>query len=273
MTAREKGKLTLAENQASPDKNRLMQKLSNEYKESNEGSGAPVRNETAVMRSNSSRHRIGIRNLAKYQLWKSVLDRLFGLLAIIILSPILILISVLIRLDSPGNPIFRQERIGKDGQSFFIYKFRTMYIEHDDSAYEAFLRSYVGGDTDYDTWKKVKENLKQNRVENVTRIGAILRKTNLDELPQFLNILKGDMSLVGPRPDIPFAVSMYQEHHRERFRVMPGMTGLWQVSERKKVTFEEQIRLDIEYIEKQSLLLDIKILLLTAQVIINGEGS
>ena len=121
--------------------------------------------------------------------------------------------------------------------------------------------------------QKIKDILTSGRDPRVTRFGTLLRKTNLDELPQFFNILKGDMSLVGPRPDIPFAVAMYQDHHRKRFRVTPGITGLWQVNRRKKISFEEMIRLDTEYIKKQSLLLDIKILLLTVRTILNGEGS
>ena len=268
----EKDKLTLAKDGTSTDNNRLMQELSNERKGNHEGSADLIRNKLAAVRSKNSGDKMGIRKLCKYQLWKSIFDRLFGLLATIALSPLLILICILIRLDSPGNPVFRQERIGKDGRSFFIYKFRTMHIEHDDSLYKEFIQSYVSGEMNGEMRKK-KELLKRGRDPRVTRFGALLRKTNLDELPQFFNVLKGNMSLVGPRPDIPFAVAMYKDHHWERFRITPGITGLWQVNRRKKISFEEMIRLDTEYIKKQSLLLDIKILLLTVRTILNGEGS
>jgi len=107
----------------------------------------------------------------------------------------------------------------------------------------------------------------------VTRFGALLRKTNLEELPQFFNVLRGEMSVVGPRPDIPFAVGMYKEWHRKRLEVKPGITGLWQVSGRKGLSFEDMVRLDIEYIERQSFILDIKILLLTISTILRRDGS
>ena len=250
-----------------------MQELSNEHERRYDSSSVPFWNKLLAACSIRVQHKPRIRNLRKYQLWKGIFDRLFGLLATIALSPFIILIAILIGIDSPGNPIFRQERIGKEGRRFFIYKFRTMHIEHDDSAYEAFLQGYVGGDTDRGTWKKIKENLNQSRTENVTRIGAILRKTNLDELPQLFNLVRGEMSLVGPRPDIPFTVAMYKDHHCARLGVTPGITGLWQVSGRKKVSFKDMVRLDIEYIKRQSLLLDIKILFLTVFTILKGEGS
>jgi len=268
----EKDKLTLAKDGTSTDNNRLMQELSNERKGNHESSADLIRNKLAAMRSKNSGNKMGIRKLCKYQLWKSIFDRLFGLLATIALSPLLILICILIRLDSPGNPVFRQERIGKDGRSFFIYKFRTMHIEHDDSLYKEFIQSYVSGEMNGEMRKK-KELLKRGRDPRITRFGNILRRTNLDELLQLINLVKGNMSLVGPRPDIPFAVSMYQDRHLEKFRVMPGITGMWQVSGRKKVMFEEQIRLDMKYIKKQSLLLDIKIILLTIRTILKGDGS
>ena len=250
-----------------------MQELSSERKRNHEGSAGSIRNKLAVARSRSSIHKMGIRNLYKYQLWKSILDRLLGLLVIIILSPLLILIAVVIRLDSPGNPLLHQERIGKDGCRFTLYKFRSMHINHDDTKYKEFLQDYIQGDASSRSGKNGEDTYELIKDPRVTRFGALLRKTNLDELPQFINILKGNMSLVGPRPDIPFAVGMYQAHHWERFQVTPGLTGLWQVMGRKKVPFEEQIRIDMEYIKKQSLLLDIKILFLTARTILKGDGS
>ncbi|UCB42533.1 MAG: sugar transferase [Dehalococcoidales bacterium] len=249
--------------------------ISSEQKVGQEQIATTIRRKQVAARTRSSGFRMGIRNLSKYQLWKGILDRLVALLALVIVSPLLILIAVIIRLDSPGNPFFHQERVGKDGRRFFIYKFRTMHLDHDDSEYEAFLRRYVGGQVNGDGLKEqAKKKIRRRGPDlRVTRFGTLLRKTNLDEIPQLLNILKGEMSFVGPRPDIPFAVAMYKDHHWERFAITPGITGLWQVSRRKKIPFEAMVRLDMDYIKKQSLFLDIKIILLTVRTVLKGEGS
>jgi lipopolysaccharide/colanic/teichoic acid biosynthesis glycosyltransferase len=220
-----------------------------------------------------TKNRPAIRHIVTYQLWKGILDRSLAFLVLVVLSPILVLIALGIRLDSPGSPLLKQERVGKDGHKFTLYKFRSMYVNHDDTKYKAFIQEYVQGSASSRLSEDGEDKYELIKDPRVTKFGAILRKTYIDEIPQFINILKGDMSLVGPRPDIPFAVSMYQLHHWERFRVTPGLTGLWQVTGRKKVPFEEQIRLDMEYIEKQSLLLDIKILLLTVRTILKGDVS
>jgi lipopolysaccharide/colanic/teichoic acid biosynthesis glycosyltransferase len=225
------------------------------------------------MHLTSSNNRKGIGRLATYQLWKGVIDRTLAFLILVVLSPFLALIALGIRLDSPGDALLRQERIGKDGRGFTLYKFRSMYTDHDDTKYKEFLKDYIQGDASSRLGKNGEDIYELLQDPRVTRFGAFLRKTNLDELPQFINILKGDMSLVGPRPDIPFAVSMYKNRHWKRFQVTPGLTGLWQVTGRKKVTFEEMVRLDMEYIKKQSLLLDIKIMLLTVRTILKGDGS
>jgi len=215
----------------------------------------------------------GISRLLTYRLWKSVFDRIFALFAITGSSPLLAIIAIVIRLDSPGSPIFRQERVGKDGRKFIFYKFRSMYLDHDDSEYYKAIKRYV--------LENVISPMNEDRQDKncnvcdprVTRLGRLLRKTNLDELPQLINILKGDMSFVGPRPMIPFIVEMYSDYHKKSFEVEPGLTGLWQASGRKKLSFEDMIRLDIDYISKQSPLLDIKIILLTVLTIFRGEGS
>lgn len=188
-----------------------------------------------------------------------------------ILSPFLALIAILVRVDSPGSPIFRQERVGKDERRFTIYKFRTMYEDNDDSKYKAFLQKYV--------FEDITSRLDENGQDiyelvydpRVTRFGSLLRKASLDELLQLVNVLKGEMAFVGPRPDIPFTVAMYQPHHRDRLRVRPGITGLWQVSGRRSLSFEETVRLDIDYVNRQSLLLDAKILLLTVREILTRD--
>lgn len=208
-----------------------------------------------------------------YRWWKRGLDCALALPGLVIISPLLAAIAIMIRLDSPGSPIFRQERVGKDERRFMLYKFRSMYTNNDDSKYKAFIARYVQENyigTRDDVAQDIYERIKDPRV---TKVGRGLRKTNLDELPQLFNILKGEMSFVGPRPDIPFAVDMYKDHHKKRFNVMPGLTGLWQASGRKQLTFEEMIQLDMEYIDKQSLFLDIKILFLTVGAFLRGEGS
>ncbi len=211
------------------------------------------------------------RELSKYTWWKNIFDRFLALLAIVILSPFLALIAILVRVDSPGGPVFRQERVGKDGRRFTIYKFRTMYEGNDDSKYKAFLQKYV--------FEDITSRLDENGQDiyalvydpRVTRFGSLLRKASLDELLQLVNVLKGEMAFVGPRPDIPFTVAMYQPHHRDRLRVRPGITGLWQVSGRRSLSFEETVRLDIDYVNRQSLLLDAKILLLTVREILTRD--
>lgn len=211
--------------------------------------------------------------LLTYQRIKPLFDFTAAFFTLVILSPVLAVIAVMIRLDSPGSPVFRQERVGKDGRKFILYKFRSMYKNNDDSKYKAFITRYIR--------EKVVSPLDENgqdiyeRVHDprVTRLGRVFRKTNLDELPQLFNILKGDMSFVGPRPDITFAVDMYDESARKRLMVKPGLTGLWQASGRKKLYFEEMIKLDMDYIKRQSLLLDIMIVILTARAVLKGEGS
>jgi lipopolysaccharide/colanic/teichoic acid biosynthesis glycosyltransferase len=217
--------------------------------------------------------RKGIRRLLTYSGWKGIVDRVLALMLTVLTSPIMALIALGIRLDSAGSPIFRQERVGKDGRRFALYKFRSMYVDHDDSKYKEFIRKYVQENVSSRLDENGEDAYELINDPRVTRFGVLLRKTNLDELPQLFNVLKGDMSFVGPRPDTPFAVEMYQEHHRKRFSATPGLTGLWQVSARKHLSFEDMALLDSEYIERQSLLLDTKILLLTIGTILKGNGS
>lgn len=208
-----------------------------------------------------------------YLLWKGILDRMVALLLTIALSPIMAPIAVLICIDSPGWPVFTQERVGENGRRFRIYKFRTM-INADDSHYKEYLRKLIIEGIPYKLDRHGEAVYKIIDDPRITRFGALLRATNLDELPQIINVLIGDMSLVGPRPDIPFAVEMYDEWHRKRLLAKPGMTGLWQVSGTNKVPFDEMVRLDIEYITRQSFTLDIEILLRTIGLVLlrrNGE--
>lgn len=200
------------------------------------------------------------------------MDCLLAVPAIVVLSPVLLLIAIGIRLDSPGSPIFVQERVGKDGRRFKCYKFRCMPADNDDGEYKAYLSRYVRENAPYRVDESGQGVYKVDEMP-VTRFGALLRKTNLDELPQLFNVLKGEMSLVGPRPDVPYAVDMYNDWHRERLRAKPGITGLWQVRGRRNLSFEDMVRLDVDYIKRQSLFLDTKIMLLTVKIILRRDGS
>jgi lipopolysaccharide/colanic/teichoic acid biosynthesis glycosyltransferase len=215
----------------------------------------------------------GVCHILTYSIWKSLIDWLLSLVVLAGLSPFLALIAIGIVIDSPGSPVFAQERVGKNGRRFTAYKFRTMNVNGDDSQYKAYLKKYVVENAAYKVDQNGQGIYKVTDTHQVTRVGALLRKTNLDELPQFLNVLKGEMSIVGPRPDVPFAVDMYQDWQRERLRVPPGITGLWQVSQRRNLSFDDMVRLDIEYVNQQSMLLDAKILLLTVRAILRADGS
>ena len=191
--------------------------------------------------------------------------RIFDISLCLIAAPAIILlmavIALLIFIDDPGPIIFKQMRTGKGGHRFAMYKFRTMVTNAEELKQKyAHLNEL--------TWP----DFKITNDPRVTRIGRILRKTSLDELPQFINVIKGEMSLVGPRPT-SFDVSTYSLWHTERLEVLPGVTGLWQVNGRSDVDFDERLRLDIEYIERQSLWLDIQILISTFTVIFTQRGA
>jgi lipopolysaccharide/colanic/teichoic acid biosynthesis glycosyltransferase len=229
--------------------------------------------EKVLTSETSATSQTGTHRLTAYQCWKGVFDRVFALIAVVILSPFLVLIAIAIRIDSPGSPVYRREQVGKNGKKFTGYKFRTMQINNNDYKYKSYLIKYILDDSPYKVDQNGQPIYKVVNDPRVTRFGALLRKTNLDELPQLFNILEGEMSLIGPRPDIPFAVGMYQDWHRQRLNIKPGITGLWQVSKRKHLSFDDMVRIDIEYNKRQSLLLDIKIALYTIGTVLRGDGS
>ena len=197
---------------------------------------------------------------------KGIIDRLLALAGIVVLSPLFALIALCLLIDSPGGAIFKQERIGKGGKKFTMYKFRSMRGTTDNDEYRQLMRTLIADD-------KPHMVCKLSFQPRVTRIGSLLRKTNLDELPQLFNVLKGELRLVGPRPDIPYAVEFYEDWMRKRLLITPGMTGLWQVSGGNQLPFSEMVRLDIEYIERKSILLDAKILWKTAGLVIRRDGN
>lgn len=208
------------------------------------------------------------------RLVKRVSDILISLVALIILSPLWLIVSLFIKLDSRGKILFKQERVGMDGRIFLCYKFRTMKSDADENVHrEAYRKNIEGareanaGDDEKPVFGKVKDD------PRVTRVGKFLRRSSLDELPQFLNVLKGDMSVVGVRPPIPYEVENYALWHRKRLDMKPGITGLWQVSGRNRIAFEEMVRIDLYYIENWSLWLDLKIILLTLPAVLRGDGA
>jgi exopolysaccharide biosynthesis polyprenyl glycosylphosphotransferase len=203
---------------------------------------------------------------------KRAFDIAVAALALVLLSPLWVLMAVLIKLDSKGPVLYRQERVGMDGRIFLFLKFRTMRTGADDRVHREYQRRYIEGRPETNLGDSLRPVYKLHDDPRVTRTGRWLRRTSLDELPQLLNVLRGDMSLVGPRPPIPYEVEAYALWHRKRLDMKPGMTGLWQVSGRNRLSFDEMVRLDLFYIENWSLWLDLKIMLRTLPVLLRGEA-
>lgn len=221
---------------------------------------------------------------------KRVMDLAIVSLSLLFVLPLLVFIAILIRLDSPGPAIFKQERVGakrrqRNGQlewvetPFTIYKFRTMKVDAKSTLHRQFIEAYIAGDEQRmaqiqaEQQQEAEAKYKLANDPRVTKVGKLLRKTSLDELPQLWNVLVGDMSLVGPRPPIPYEVELYQPHHHERLKTVPGLTGLWQVEGRSATSFEEMVRMDVDYIRQQNLALDIKLIIGTVTAVISGRGA
>lgn len=204
-----------------------------------------------------------------YHWFKALADRVAAIMLLAASSPLMLAIAATIKLTSPGPAILVQERIGQGGRVFHFFKFRSMYNGTDRSADQAFARDYINGNHK----RAPGEVYKPANDKRVTPFGRLLRKTSLDELPQFLNVLRGDMSLVGPRPYMPHEVDVYKPWHFRRLEVPPGITGLAQVRGRSSLTFKDIVKIDIEYIERRSLGLDLEILLRTVPVWFSGRGA
>jgi exopolysaccharide biosynthesis polyprenyl glycosylphosphotransferase len=202
---------------------------------------------------------------------KRALDVTFTLMIAVLGMPFYMFIALLIKLTSEGPVLFVQERVGRDGRTFRFYKFRTMLADNNDNQHRSFAEDFIKG--------RLMSEGEEGRVfklqndPRVTSIGRFLRKTSLDELPQFINVLRGEMTLVGPRPPLAYELAHYKEWHRGRLAVKPGLTGLWQVSGRSTVPFDEMVMLDLYYIENWSLALDLKIILRTVPVMLFGLGG
>lgn len=207
--------------------------------------------------------RAGALNVATYETIKRGLDILLSAFGLIISAPFFALIALAIKIQDGGPVFYSHDRVGKDGRVFRFHKFRSMVRDADKLKDQLAALNEHG---DHRTFK-------MKRDPRVTFVGRILRRTSLDELPQLFNILKGDMSLVGPRPALPREVALYTPHDRRRLEVIPGLTCLWQVQGRAKLPFSEQVRLDIEYIETRSLSRDLEILVATIPAVILGRGA
>lgn len=206
---------------------------------------------------------------------KRLIDIVGSLLFLIASLPLLLVIAAAIKLTSKGPVLFRQVRLGQYGKKFRFLKFRSMQVSNDQSLHEEFVKSFIAGRTDSGASSAGKPKLYKMATDpRITRVGRFLRKSSLDELPQLINVLKGDMSLVGPRPPVTYEVARYRLWHKQRLlAAKPGLTGLWQVEGRSRVKFDDMVRLDIRYARSWSLWLDLKILLQTPKAVFRGEGA
>jgi lipopolysaccharide/colanic/teichoic acid biosynthesis glycosyltransferase len=211
--------------------------------------------------------------MLNYEKVKRGMDILVSLLLLIILSPLLLAIAGLVKLSSRGPVLFRQVRIGQMMKPFMFFKFRTMYADSDHAIHHAYVSWFISSSGKAQE-KDTRTFFKMTNDARITPIGRFLRKTSLDELPQLWNVLRGDMSLVGPRPSLRYELQQYKPWHRHRvLEVKPGLTGLWQVTGRSRTTFDEMVRLDLRYAREQSLWADTKILLATPAAVIRGTGA
>jgi lipopolysaccharide/colanic/teichoic acid biosynthesis glycosyltransferase len=206
----------------------------------------------------------------RYAKVKRILDIIFTLLIAPLLLLVGVVVAICIRLDSEGPIFYRARRVGQGGVEFDMLKFRSMYVNNNQLQHRDTIMRYMNGeklsDTDGLSYKDVND-------PRITRVGRFIRKTSLDELPQFWNVLCGQMSVVGPRPPVAYEVELYSEHEKLRLLGKPGCTGMWQVYGRSRVTFQEMIEMDITYLEKQSLWQDLKLIVLTVPVMIFARGG
>ncbi len=226
------------------------------------------------------------KDISVYLFIKRLIDIFISFFALVLCAPVMILISILIPLESLGSPVFVQKRVGvkrkrKDLYNYWqintfqCYKFRTMVSDAEPAIHQSYMEAFIRNDKN--NMAKLQGNetsvRKLESDSRVTKLGNFLRKFSIDEMPQFWNVLKGDMSLIGPRPAIQYEVDMYEKWHFQRLMTKPGLTGLWQVTARSSVDFDEIVRLDIAYVQNQSLWLDIKILLKTPFAVISTKGA
>jgi lipopolysaccharide/colanic/teichoic acid biosynthesis glycosyltransferase len=206
---------------------------------------------------------------------KRTIDVVGSLLALTVGGPVFLLIALAIKLTSPGPVFFRQIRVGQHGVPFNFLKFRSMYVNCDPAIHKQYVQQLIAGRAERMPSDNAKAGVyKLTKDPRITRVGSFLRRTSLDELPQFINVLRGEMSLVGPRPAVVYEVEAYETWHRNRIlEVKPGITGLWQVNGRSRVKFDDMVRLDLRYARSSSFWLDLKILFMTPLAVVFGEGA
>jgi lipopolysaccharide/colanic/teichoic acid biosynthesis glycosyltransferase len=206
---------------------------------------------------------------------KRIMDIAGSALALLLFAPILLLIAIAVKLTSEGPVFFRQKRVGQYGEQFVFLKFRSMHVNNDASVHKAFVKQLIAGNAQSQPGNGNGNGVyKLTRDSRITGIGGFLRRTSLDELPQFINVLKGEMSLVGPRPAIAYEVEAYEIWHRRRvLEAKPGITGLWQVNGRSRIKFDDMVRLDLRYAKTWSPWMDLKILLRTPVAVMFGDGA
>ena len=197
-----------------------------------------------------------------YEVIKRIIDIVASFTGLIVLSPLMLVVSILIKLESKGEVIFKQKRVGLNGKEFYMYKFRSMVINAEELKAELESQNEMSGPI-----FKMKDD------PRITKIGKFIRKTSIDELPQLINVIKGDMSLVGPRPSLPKEVEEFETWMRERLEVKPGLTCIWQVSGRNNIDFEDWMKLDIKYVRERSFKLDIKLILKTVLVLFGDKNA
>jgi len=208
---------------------------------------------------------------------KRSIDIAGSIFGLILFSPFFLIISILIKATSEGPVFFRQQRVGPFGKTFTFLKFRSMYVNNDDAIHREYIAKLIEGNKQCKQKGEGDTDAPVFKIKNdprITPVGGFLRKTSLDELPQFINVLKGDMSLVGPRPPIPYEFEKYDIWHRERLlKMKPGITGLWQVMGRSSTNFDDMVRLDVKYLRNWSLWRDLVIIFKTPWVMVKGKGA
>jgi len=185
-------------------------------------------------------------------------------------SPLLLLVGIAVAISSPGPILFRQERVGRHQRPFHMLKFRTMAVDSNDEVHREFVTKMLRDELPHQDGDEL---FKLTEDERITGVGRILRRFSLDELPQLFNVLSGQMSLVGPRPALPWEVELFQPRHRKRFEVKPGMTGLWQVKGRSSLSMNQALDLDVQYVDRRTFWLDLGILARTVPVVLSGRGA
>ena len=211
-----------------------------------------------------------------YEAVKRIQDFTMALMALVFLSPLWLFFALVVKLTSPGPAIYKQkEALGRYGRRITMYKFRTMYADMDNAHHKEAIAKFVQGEH-LDTIQKDGQKLRVYKITHdprVTPVGRFLRKSGLDEIPQLVNVLRGELSIVGPRPPLLYEYELYSKEHSRRLEVLPGITGLYQVTARSQVPFEKMVEIDMDYIRRRSYWLDLKIILMTPWVLITGMGA